>query len=132
MLQLGIGSSHIINVRGPLQDTGANVLSVARAGSDVRFNGDLSFHRRFDLRAGNTWFDGGSYTYSGDTIVNSDVSAVAQQHQPVAQQQLRFEGLNNGHTHGHVRHQRGAEHHHAARQPAVASCAGTAAAASMH
>jgi fibronectin-binding autotransporter adhesin len=95
LLRLGRGSN-TITVLGPLQDTGANVLSVTTQGGTVRFNGALGFSGDLNLASGNTWFDGGSYTYSGSTIIGNGTGLVLNSTSLSPNSNVRYEGLNNG------------------------------------
>ncbi|MFC5569015.1 autotransporter-associated beta strand repeat-containing protein [Lysobacter yangpyeongensis] len=95
LLHLGVGG-HNLTVRGPLQDTGANQLSVQTQGGNVRFNGPLSFTGDLTLASGTIWFDGGAYTYSGDTIIRNAAQLVLNSTSLSPDSNIRFEGLNNG------------------------------------
>ncbi|WP_246192181.1 beta strand repeat-containing protein, partial [Pseudoxanthomonas sangjuensis] len=95
LLHLGVGG-HNLTVRGPLQDTGANQLSVQTQGGNVRFNGPLSFTGDLTLASGTTWFDGGAYTYSGDTIIRNAAQLILNSTSLSPNSNIRFEGLNNG------------------------------------
>jgi len=94
LLQLGV-INHTLNVTGNLSDNGA-VLSLQTAGNNVRFGGDLSFSGDFTLGGLNTWFDGGNYTYSGDTIVTTNARLLLNSTSLSPNSNIRFEGLNNG------------------------------------
>jgi fibronectin-binding autotransporter adhesin len=95
LLRLGRGNN-TLNVRGPLQDTGANVLSVTTQGGTVRFNGALGFTGPLTLGSGVTWFDGGAYTYSGPTIIGNATQLVLNSTSLSPNSNIRFEGLNTG------------------------------------
>ena len=96
LVNLGFGDGHTITVTGDLSDNGA-VLSMRTVGSTMRFNGDLSFSGGLTLSAGNTWFDGGNYSYSGDTVIESNARLLLNSTSLSPNSNLRFEGLNNGH-----------------------------------
>ncbi|WP_230979579.1 autotransporter outer membrane beta-barrel domain-containing protein [Steroidobacter gossypii] len=65
---LNLGAESTLRVTGNLSDTGANVLSLNGFGG-ARLSGDLSFSGNFTLSGGATWFDGGTHTYTGETIL---------------------------------------------------------------
>ncbi|HZX76841.1 autotransporter-associated beta strand repeat-containing protein [Lysobacter sp.] len=94
-LRLGV-TGNTLTVRGPLQDTGANVLSLATHGGNVRFNNTLGFTGGLALVSGNTWFDGGTYTYTGDTVINSGASLLLNSASLSPNSNIRYQGLNNG------------------------------------
>lgn len=66
---LSLGAENTLAVTGNLGDSGANVLSLTDFTGHVRYSGNLSFSGNFTLQAGMTWFDGGTHTYTGDTIL---------------------------------------------------------------
>ncbi len=95
---LNLGFSDTINVTGNLFDNGA-VLSLRTAGGNVRFSGNLSFTGGLRIGGDNTWFDGGTYTYTGDTVIESNARLLLNSTSLSPTSNIRFEGLNNnGHT----------------------------------
>lgn len=96
LLQLGVGD-HTLNVAGDLSDNGG-VLSVRTVGSNVRFQGDLSFSGDLSIGGLNTWFDGGAYTYTGDTIIENNGRLLLNSTSLSPNSNIRFEGLNSNST----------------------------------
>ena len=92
LLQLGVGG-HTLNVAGDLSDNGG-VLSL-RTIANVRFQGDLAFSGDLTLANGNTWFDSGAYTYSGDTVIESNARLLLNSTSLSPNSNIRFEGLNS-------------------------------------
>jgi hypothetical protein len=58
----------------------------------------MSFTGALTLASGNTWFDGGTYTYSGDTIITTNARLLLNSTSLSPNSNVRFEGLNNSHV----------------------------------